>query len=185
MLRNLLLLIIGCFIVACSAETVDTGIKNEGSVETFVISSQQVDCVGVEPRKCLLVRRSTGGSAQTPYGFFYDGIEGFTWEMGHTYEITVRVSQVADPPADGSSVRYELIEIVRQTEVGNVVDWETAVFLINSGAVTEIGQTHSLDVDLFFADGQRLETVEPAIDDVFDVVRKCGEPCAHIAMMTE
>ncbi|WP_420640770.1 META domain-containing protein [Candidatus Leptofilum sp.] len=66
-----------------------------------------------------------------------------------------------------------------------VVDWETAVSILNSGDVVEIFQTHSLDVTLTLVDGRLIKTVEPAIDDIFTAVSDCGEPCSHIIMATE
>ncbi len=68
---------------------------------------------------------------------------------------------------------------------GEVVEWETAVAILNSGDVVEIFQTHSLDVTLTLADGRVVKTVEPAIDDVFTAVSDCGEPCSDILMATE
>jgi len=47
---------------------------------------------------------------------FYDQIEGFEWEPGYTYELRVAVHQVENPPADASSLRYELIEVVDKVE---------------------------------------------------------------------
>jgi heat shock protein HslJ len=47
---------------------------------------------------------------------FYDQIEGFEWEPGYTYELRVAVHQVENPPADASSLSYELIEVVDKVE---------------------------------------------------------------------
>ena len=70
-------------------------------------------------------------------------------------------------------------------EVAEVVDWETAVSILNSGEVVEIFQTHSLDVTLTLANGRRLQTVEPASDAIFTAVQECGDPCGKIMMATE
>jgi hypothetical protein len=40
-------------------------------------------------------------------------------------------------------------------------------------------------VTLHTRDGQRLVTFEPQIDDVFDVVEQCGDPCADMILATE
>jgi heat shock protein HslJ len=71
------------------------------------------------------------------------------------------------------------------TEGAEVVDWETAVSILNSGEVVEIFQTHSLDVTLTLADGRVIKTVEPAIDDIFTAVEDCGEPCSNVLLATE
>ncbi|MCB8926789.1 MAG: META domain-containing protein [Ardenticatenaceae bacterium] len=70
-------------------------------------------------------------------------------------------------------------------EETEIVDWETAVSLLNSGEVIEIFQTHSLDVTLTLVDGRLVKTVEPAIDDIFTAIEACGEPCSDILMATE
>ncbi len=70
-------------------------------------------------------------------------------------------------------------------EDGATVDWETAVEIVNSGEVEMAFQTHSLDVTLMLKDGRRIETVEPGIDDIMDVIDACGSPCQNIAIATE
>lgn len=65
------------------------------------------------------------------------------------------------------------------------VPWPEARELILSGEVRQIVQFHSLEVTLELKDGSRVETVEPEIDAVFDVVDSCGEPCADIVLVTE
>ena len=60
-----------------------------------------------------------------------------------------------------------------------------AVSLILDGHVTQIFQTHALTVTLYMDDGSKVVTTEPAIDDVFDVVSRCGDPCSDIILATE
>ncbi|MEM7112303.1 MAG: META domain-containing protein [Chloroflexota bacterium] len=67
----------------------------------------------------------------------------------------------------------------------DMISWEEAVALLNSGQVTEAFQTHSLEVTLFTVDGNRVTTIEPSIDDIFDAIDACGEPCANIMIATE
>ncbi|MCA9987528.1 MAG: META domain-containing protein [Anaerolineales bacterium] len=83
--------------------------------QTLFVGPEQVDCTGVGPQKCLLVKES----ADAEYTYFYDAIVGFTWEEGFEYELVVRVVNIPEPPMDASSLRYELVEIVSQTEVAN------------------------------------------------------------------
>ncbi len=72
------------------------------------IGSKQVDCQGVIPQKCFLVRESPDGE----WVFFYDEIIGFNWEAGYEYELLVKATSVKNPPLDRSSMIYELIEII-------------------------------------------------------------------------
>jgi heat shock protein HslJ len=81
--------------------------------QTLFVGAEQVDCVGVGPQKCLLIREDPNAE----WSYFYDAIEGFEWEAGFEYELRVNISEVENPPADGSSLRYELIEVVNKTAV--------------------------------------------------------------------
>jgi hypothetical protein len=84
---------------------------SEASVEmTLYIGPEQKDCVGVGPQKCLMVKYSPDGE----YEFFYDQIQGFTFEPGYAYELRVRRDTVANPPSDASRYTWTLIEIVKQ-----------------------------------------------------------------------
>ncbi len=77
-------------------------------IKTLFIADHRVDCTGVAPQKCMLVRENAGD----PWMNFYDRIEGFDYEEGFSYEIRVEVSQRDNPPADASSLRYLLKEVV-------------------------------------------------------------------------
>ena len=76
--------------------------------EVLYVGPDRVECEGVGPQLCLQIRRSPDAA----WELFYDTIEGFDPTPGTSYEIEVRVIPVADPPADASSVRYELIRVI-------------------------------------------------------------------------
>lgn len=78
---------------------------------TLYVNSQEVDCVGVGPQKCLQIRRSESES----WSFFYDTIEGFTFEPGFVYTLKVSEEEVENPPADASSKRIKLKEVLSKT----------------------------------------------------------------------
>jgi inhibitor of cysteine peptidase len=65
------------------------------------------------------------------------------------------------------------------------IEWQEARELILSGRVEQVVQLHSLEVRLYLEDGRTLVTTEPSIDDVFDVVDECGEPCVDMILATE
>ena len=77
------------------------------------MSATRVDCMGEGPRKCMQVRESESD----PWTMFYDRIEGFTYEEGHAYELRVALEKTPNPPADGSSLRYRLVEIISKQKV--------------------------------------------------------------------
>ena len=41
-------------------------------------------------------------------------IEGFTYEPGYIYRLTVKKTVLANPPADGSSITYTLIQVIEK-----------------------------------------------------------------------
>jgi hypothetical protein len=75
------------------------------------VAEQQVPCVGVAPQQCLQVR----DRPDAPWTLFYDGIEGFTYEPGFRYLLRVAVREVPNPPADGSSLAYRLVDVLAKT----------------------------------------------------------------------
>lgn len=77
-------------------------------IQTLLVREQLADCQGEAPMKCLQVRAAESEEWRN----LYAPIEGFEHEAGHAYELRVEVTQVANPPADGSSLRYRLLEVV-------------------------------------------------------------------------
>ena len=62
------------------------------------------------PIECMLVKEEGGDGRWQPLTF--GAIEGFTYVKGHSYELRVRKTILANPPADGSNCRYKLIKIL-------------------------------------------------------------------------
>ena len=89
----------------------------DGEVVTMHVGPTQADCVGAGPQKCLLVKE---GDAEGPYLMFYSNIKGFDYEEGYHYELLVRKTKVENPPADASSIAFELVEVVSKTPAGEV-----------------------------------------------------------------
>lgn len=79
-------------------------------VKTFFVGSSLVDCVGVGPQKCIQIRENQ----HSEWLNFYDKIQGFIFVEGNSYQISVRITDVKNPPADTSSKEYKLIEIIKQ-----------------------------------------------------------------------
>ncbi len=89
-------------------------------IQRLWVGPQLVDCVGEAPQKCMQIRRSVDGEIE----WFYDSIDGFTHEAGTSYVLDVAVSTVDNPPADASSLRYRLVEIVESTTVSATAELE-------------------------------------------------------------
>ena len=105
---------------ACTEKQPDT--------KVLFVNDHLEDCVGVAPQKCMLVRESE----EEEWSYFYSSIEGFTFEPGNSYKLLVQVTEVKDPPADASSLRYSLLEILskEQTVQVDLFDREWTVFQI-------------------------------------------------------
>lgn len=90
------------------------------------IKPDLVDCEGSAPQTCMQIAESENGE----YEYFYDQIEGFEFAEGTSYVVDVVIETVEDPPADGSSLRYTLVEIIEE-----VTDDEEA----SAGTTTTVG----------------------------------------------
>jgi hypothetical protein len=76
------------------------------------IEPERADCEdGAGLQECLQIARSEGGDVE----LFYDEIEGFDFEEGTSYVIDVAVDDIDDPPADGSSRSYTLVDVIEST----------------------------------------------------------------------
>jgi heat shock protein HslJ len=84
--------------------------------KTIYIADHLSDCEGVAQQKCMLVKEKKTDD----WTFFYDTIEGFTYEQGYSYTLKVKISKIKNPPADTSDLRYELIEIITKEKTGVV-----------------------------------------------------------------
>ena len=74
------------------------------------IGPELVECEGVAPMMCLQVAYAEDAE----YELFYDQIAGFEPVPGTSYVIDVDITEVADPPADASSLEYTLVDIVEE-----------------------------------------------------------------------
>ncbi|MEA3439518.1 MAG: META domain-containing protein [Chloroflexota bacterium] len=78
---------------------------------TLFVGPIQVECEGVAPQLCMLVK----DSPEDAYTLFYDQIVGFEFEPGFDYELLVTVEQAANPPEDATSQVTTLQEIIEKT----------------------------------------------------------------------
>lgn len=107
------IVLMGILMTACALGTAATPNETNDNIVTMFVGPEKADCVGVAPMECLQVKYSENEAWQ----FFYSNIEGFTYEPGYLYELRVRQEAIANPPADGSSIRWVLVEEVNKTPV--------------------------------------------------------------------
>ncbi len=136
----------------------ETGVATE---KTLYVGAELVDCVGVGPMQCMLVKENP----EDDYQLFYSEIEGFTFEPGFTYELRVLVEPVANAPADASNLKYTLVEVVSQepAEAGAAVvapaaatfegpTWQLVSVADAAGVVTTVPE--GVEATATFADGR-------------------------------
>lgn len=105
----LLLVVIPFFLMSCNG--------NAEKTEKLMVASEQGDCVGVVPMKCLLVKKE----GETKWEFFYDDIEGFNYEPGYEYVLKVKIEKIESPvAADRSSLKYILVKEISKTQKASV-----------------------------------------------------------------
>ena len=127
--------------------------KEALKIRTLYIGAEQVDCVGVAPQKCLLVKEGIDDE----YTYFYDSIEGFEWQSGYEYELIVAITEVENPPADGSSYSYQLVEVVNQIAVSpEIVDLDGTGWKLRAFSLGDVWREalESREVTLNFANGR-------------------------------
>lgn len=98
------------FLILFCAAALAAACGDKGT-ETITVASDQADCTGVAPQKCLLVKREGADR----WEFWYTGIEGFDYRPGYEYVLEVRAETVDRPAADQSSIRYTLVREVSKT----------------------------------------------------------------------
>jgi hypothetical protein len=72
------------------------------------IDSETSTCTGVGKQECMKVR----APGEEEWRLFYGSIEGFVFEPGFRSVVEVERTRVENPPADASSLRYRLVEVV-------------------------------------------------------------------------
>ncbi len=98
------------------------GEENQETVSMRVGHFRQT-AIGVGPTLVYLVQEEEAIGTET-WNYFYNGIEGFAYELGYVYSLAVEKIPVDDPPADGSSIRYTLKKIISKEAVDDTVSFE-------------------------------------------------------------
>lgn len=91
--------------------------QKTGSVkpQIYWVNSLKVSCTGVAPMKCLQVQKSKT-LKKGKWQNFYANIDGFNFETGYIYKLSVKEEKIeaSKVPADGSSIKYSLIEVLEK-----------------------------------------------------------------------
>ncbi|MBC3540176.1 DUF4377 domain-containing protein [Rufibacter sediminis] len=90
---------------SCKEEEMDT------YDTTLRVNYYRQACQAVGELDCYLVQEGNEIGTSN-WSLFYNEIEGFQYEAGFVYTLKARVEKVANPPADGASQKYTLLEVV-------------------------------------------------------------------------
>ncbi len=99
---------------ACASQKSGSRSGNtNGSI--FWINSTKVDCMGAGPMKCIQIQRGEVIDEED-WELFYSRIEGFEFEPGYRYKLLIKTDTLPKEqvPADGSSIRYTLLEVLEK-----------------------------------------------------------------------
>ncbi len=126
-MKKLIFLGLMIALISCSQSA-----KNE---YTYWVNSYKVNCSGVGKMSCLLVQKADiaeFGEWQN----FSSNIEGFDFEPGYLYKLKVKEEAVESPPADASSIKYTLVEVLeKQEDPKFAINTSWQIIAINGEAV--------------------------------------------------
>lgn len=105
-----LLLILWSFYFLSACQKQHSSLVNSKEIE---VASHLVDCEGVVPMQCMLIRFSPHSEWQ----LFYDSIQGFSFTKGYHYLLLVTITHRQHVmAADQSSQQWNLIKILRKNK---------------------------------------------------------------------
>ncbi|MDM3870706.1 DUF4377 domain-containing protein [Porticoccus sp. W117] len=90
--------------------------QNSEQSYTLWVNSHTTPCQGVAPMDCLQTHKGKAEPQDSEWQLFYSTIEGFTFEPGYRYQLSVTERQLApkDVQADASSSTYHLVEVLQK-----------------------------------------------------------------------
>jgi hypothetical protein len=83
------------------------------TIKVLYVAPTKAPCQTIVQTTCLQTREAPDQN----WDLFYSNISGFVYEEGFSYKIRVGVKSVPNPPADGSSLSYRLLEQLEKTPV--------------------------------------------------------------------
>lgn len=107
-MKRIIYLILTIAFLACTSST-------ENEIENiYWVNSTKVACVGVGPMSCLQTQKSDTLNLNADWNLFYSQIEGFIYEPGFIYKLKIKETQIENPPADASSIKYTLVDTLEK-----------------------------------------------------------------------
>lgn len=100
-------------LAAAAADTLPRETASGEKTGRLLVHHHMAECHGLQPQLCVLVRESE----RDDWTFMFDGIEGFEYRWGYSYDLRIATRDVPNPPEDASSVAYRLIDTTSRTAV--------------------------------------------------------------------
>ena len=122
-----------------------TTAKSCDETKHIYVADHLVDCDGAGPQKCMLIKEKIVDD----WANFYDQIEGFDYEEGYEYLLNVKIKTIKNPPTDGSSLKYTLVEVFekKKTEKQITLNNKWKVITLNGVEDLKINPTIQFDAN--------------------------------------
>lgn len=124
-----------CLAVSLAACKKDNSSQSDGNVSYLYLDHFKTECSSFALEMCLRAKTTENGS----WEFFYDRIEGLDYEWGNTYKIKVKIIDIANPPEDSSSKRYQLLTVLQQLPESDQTLFDVSVSRA-SGLIERVGE---------------------------------------------
>lgn len=136
-------MIIGLFFSCSSDDDVNT------QTIDMRINHYQNTGLAVGPVLTLLVQKGDNIGTDN-WTKLYTNIEGFDYVPGKIYNVSVMVEQINNPPADGSSLKYTLLEVKSTQEVDKETLFDIDLKINGQSFITtnpDYGLLHQIEID--------------------------------------
>ena len=107
-MKNIFLLSVLLLFVSCD--------KEEFEIVNMRVNHHQQIAVGLLPTFVYQIQEGDQAGTED-WSSLYAEIEGFDYEWGYVYDLRVAKMDIDNPPADASSVKFELREVVSKEPV--------------------------------------------------------------------
>jgi hypothetical protein len=112
-------------LASCSSDDDDKDIVKEINMSVSAepgVMYDLFDSMGEHPIECMRVM--TEDEPGRWQNLSFSDVKGFIYERGHEYELRVKRTILANPPADGSDRTYELVRILYDKKVETIAEPE-------------------------------------------------------------
>jgi heat shock protein HslJ len=103
------------FLSTIALSTCENTTSDKENETILYVNSAKADCTGVAKMKCLQIQETENLNPKD-WKFFYGNIEGFEFEAGYIYKLSVKKEKLdpATVPADASTLKYSLLKVIEK-----------------------------------------------------------------------